>query len=44
MDGKFMMKIKVIMFGDFHGSYHTFFRHMKRFEFQGIITWKNILQ
>lgn len=31
----------VIMFGDFHGAYHTFFRHMKRFEFQGIITWKN---
>ena len=28
---------KVILFGDFHGSYHTFFRHMMRFKVLGII-------
>jgi len=27
---KIANKIKIIIFGDFHGSYHTFFRHMLR--------------
>ena len=26
------------MFGDFHGSFHTFFRLMLRLEFSGILT------
>lgn len=30
-------KKKVIVFGDFHGSYHTFFRHILRFIKLGII-------
>jgi hypothetical protein len=30
---------KVITFGDFHGSYHTFFRHMIRLETLGILTF-----
>ena len=29
---------KIIMFGDFHGSFHTFFRLMLRLEFSGILT------
>ena len=29
---------KVIMFGDFHGSFHTFLRLMLRLEFMGILT------
>jgi hypothetical protein len=31
---------KVITFGDFHGSYHTFFRHMIRLETLGILTFE----
>lgn len=30
---------KIITFGDFHGSYHTFFRHMERFYHKGIILY-----
>lgn len=34
---KLERKKKVIVFGDFHGSYHTFFRHILRFIRLGII-------
>ncbi len=42
-DGAFIMGMnvnnndKIILFGDFHGSYHTFFRHMIRLAKFGII-------
>jgi hypothetical protein len=32
---------KVIIFGDFHGSFHGFLRHIQRFIALGIITLKN---
>jgi len=32
---------KVITFGDFHGSYHTFFRHMIRLETLGILKFES---
>ena len=32
---------KVIMFGDIHGSYHVFFRHMTRLENAGIISYND---
>jgi len=28
---------KIIIFGDFHGSYHTFFRHMSRLHLLGVL-------
>ena len=44
-DNGFIQKYKlskneiIIMFGDIHGSYHTFFRHMLRLERKGIIKY-----
>ncbi len=46
-DGAFIMGMevndndKIILFGDFHGSYHTFFRHMIRLSKFGIINLHN---
>jgi hypothetical protein len=34
---------KVIIFGDFHGSYHTFFRIFTRLHIQGIIDFNNFI-
>ncbi len=46
-EGAFIMKMnvnnndKIILFGDFHGSFHTFFRHMLRLAKFGIINLQN---
>ena len=33
---------KFIIFGDLHGSYHTFYRHLRRLENYGVLDLKTL--